>query len=104
MSKRFQVTISNEFYDWLVKESEKYATRPATYFTILAKESKVMRESKEQINRMFDFMNQFSKAEYDEILVNKLNFPEMIKNIESMNKFLDKLSSTDIDKIRMLKS
>lgn len=64
MSKKIQVTVPDDIYLWLSKESELRGTKVATLVTILLGESRKAQRSQDNFNAMIDKMKTLTPEQF----------------------------------------
>ena len=68
MSKKFQLTLSDELSDWLELEAKERGLRPSTFFAVLVGESKKSQENQKNMQAMFDKLKVTTPAEWKMIV------------------------------------
>ena len=68
MSKKIQVTVSDEIFDWLSNESKKRGTRVSTLVSILLGESRRNQLDQANMQVMFDKFRVLSSEQFSQMV------------------------------------
>lgn len=83
MSKKIQVTVSDEMFDWLSDESEKRGTRVSTLVSILLGESRKNHIEQSNMQVMLDKFRVLSSEQFSQMVAMGL---DRVKNQIDSNK------------------
>lgn len=68
MSKKLQITVSDDIYEWLSKEAENKAVRPVTLVSMYVGEARKRQKDQENLQLVFDKMKTMTEDQWKNVL------------------------------------